>query len=1151
MAEKDDGWSVDDVLSQAAWMRQLARRLVRDAADRDDVVQEAWIQALRHSPRAESLRPWLVGVLRNVTRMGHRADARRHAREIEADEAAGQATPEQMIERVEIEREVAAALLEVAEPYRSTLLWRYYEDLSAAEIARRSGVPAGTVRWRIKHGLELLRANLDARFGGDRRRWSLALVPSAVAARGGTAKVVLAAVGGLLIMKATTKVAAAVLLLALFIAGGIALFRPGSSSTEVAHARPGTAWRVPGGLGATAAAPPTVAGVALPSWFGQRGASVRRIAGRVTFAGQPVAGATVELGSDLTDAGVIAPARRRTGSDGTFDFGPQPPAKFSVAATAEGRSPAIVETDTRNPTTASEHLELRLGGCDSQLLGHVSDASGGPIASAEVCLAPPRASACVTTDGGGAYSLCLTPRQNTVTVAARGYGAIYDRFEYTGRRVQRDYALTPEATIVGRVVRADNSAPVAGASVRASSTERGLRTGAPGATTTSDDGRFTIAGLAGGRYRVGAFAEGLAAPESIEINVEPGRPSGEVVLRLLPASRLSGTVTDGREPIVGATVSLGFGQPDAVDAVTQSDGSFIIDPVARGVASVAVRPYEVNEPKTIRIDRPTVAGVRILVDTMGSIAGRVTKQGKAVPGARTYVSMALEPVYADDNGNYIVHGLPPGHYKPAGEDPYTREFGFGTDFMLARGEHRTGADFEIQYNGMICGSVVEPDGKPVSGASVMFQALHINDVGKDVTSVDGSYCAKNLLGGDDYGIEVDAAAQTTVRLKLAPESPTTVHVADGQSVVQGVRLVVQRDHLSITGTTVDGDKQPISDVRVVAFRSDDMTGAMLDDWFTHASAISGGDGSFTIGDLDAATYVLRARAGDGSEGILRGVQSGQKNVVISMQRAGAIEGTLVGFSSPPAVRAIRQLGMSLTSVYATVDGTSFHFAGLSPGTYQVTAMGSETDGKSVTVTAGQTATVTLQSRSTTTIRGRAVDWASGAGVSGMRCSPAMRVSTGMPVPVNTIVAFSDDSGAFVLEGVPVGDVSVWCMPSTQYWSNGRADLTVAGGQDASCEVQVVKVNPDLPPQPFGGAIEPGSLPARFSVVDAGGPAARAGIRSGDAIVSIDGASVTRLTPMGIYFLIFAHPIGGTVHLGLDRGAQNVMADLTLPTPGGR
>jgi hypothetical protein len=59
----------------------------------------------------------------------------------------------------------------------------------------------------------------------------------------------------------------------------------------------------------------------------------------------------------------------------------------------------------------------------------------------------------------------------------------------------------------------------------------------------------------------------------------------------------------------------------------------------------------------------------------------------------------------------------------------------------------------------------------------------------------------------------------------------------------------------------------------------------------------------------------------------------------------------------------------------------------------------------------------------------------------MRCWPALRITSGWPMPVSLIVAFSDDNGAFVLAGVPTGDVSVWCVPSTQYWSNGRVDLT--------------------------------------------------------------------------------------------------------------
>jgi hypothetical protein len=49
--------------------------------------------------------------------------------------------------------------------------------------------------------------------------------------------------------------------------------------------------------------------------------------------------------------------------------------------------------------------------------------------------------------------------------------------------------------------------------------------------------------------------------------------------------------------------------------------------------------------------------------------------------------------------------------------------------------------------------------------------------------------------------------------------------------------------------------------------------------------------------------------------------------------------------------------MSLTSVYATVEGTTFHFAGLSPA--PIKSRYAETDGKSG-VNAGQTATVSAR-----------------------------------------------------------------------------------------------------------------------------------------------------------------------------------------------
>jgi RNA polymerase sigma factor (sigma-70 family) len=1146
MADTEDGWRVEDVLAQSAWIRRLAGRLVADAAHRDDVVQDAWIEALQHGQSARALRPWLAGVLRNLVRMDRRGDMRRRSKEGVEEAAASPATPEQLVERVEIEREVAAALLEIDEPYRSTLLWRFYDDLSAAEIARRSGVPAGTVRWRLKEGLDLLRVKLDARFNGDRRRWSVALIPTAAAARGGLTGG-LAIVGGALIMKATTKAIVALVILLLLAFGGIQLWRHHSSVSEVTRAQPGAAWRMPGGIGGTNAAP-TVAGVAVPSWFGQRGAPIRRIAGRVTFAGEPVVGASVELASDLTDAGLMAVAKRQTAADGRFDFGTQPPAKFSVAASAPQHGPAIVEVDTRNPTSVTDNLELRLGGCESAVFGHVNDSSRGPIAGAQVCLAPPRATACVTADASGAYNICLSPMQLFVTVKASGYGAIYDRVEFKGRRVKRDYFLTPEATIVGRVVRADTNAPVPGASVRVQPIQWTQRFSAPVATTTDAQGKFTLGGLAPGRQHVIAFAEGLAAAEAVDINVEAGRSSGDVLLRLRLASRVSGVVTDGHDPIVGATVSLDASEmAGLVDAVTQSDGSFVIEPVARGRTPISVSEYEVQEPKIVTIDRAEVT-VRVLVNSMGSIAGHVYADGKPLPGANVTFGFVQDSAFAEADGGYIVRGLRPGPYRVYGGNLATGAFGFAPEFVLGKNEHRTGVDIDVKYNGAISGVVVEPDGKPLPGVNVFYAALHENDVGSDVTAPDGTFRVTNLLGSDDYRGQVRINARNPTPLRLVEGEGQLVHVKDGAAEVSGVRLVVQRDHLAISGSTVDGDGNPMTDVRVVAFRSEGEN-AVLSDFMDHPSAVSDVDGKFSIADLDAGSFALQAHAGDGSEAIVRGIAAGQKNVVIKLQRAGGIDGTLVGFSSEPAVKAIRDLGAMPTFVFATVNGISFRLRGLNPGTYQVAAVGAEADAQKVDVAAGQIATVTLKSRGSTTIRGRVVDWASGAPMAGVRCMPGLQTSAdAQPMWITSNGSFSDEAGAFQLDDAPGGAVSVYCDNQPYTYTNGRADFTATAGQTATCEIPVVKIIRDKPQSSFGAMIQPGIMPARIMIVTPGGPADRAGVRVGDVVTTVDGANVMKLTPMGVMFVIGQRPVGSTMHLGLTRGNQTVTADVVMVAP---
>jgi hypothetical protein len=710
--------------------------------------------------------------------------------------------------------------------------------------------------------------------------------------------------------------------------------------------------------------------------------------------------------------------------------------------------------------------------------------------------------------------------------------------------MQRDYALTPEATVVGRVVRADTNAPVAGASVRISSVDMMFqRFAAPGAAVADGQGKFTIGGLAAGRQRVSAFAEGLTSTEPIDINVESGKPTAEIVVRLRAAARLAGVVTDGREPIVGASVNVGNGGV-GFDAVTQADGSFVIDPVARGRVSLIVRNYEVRDPKILNIDRASMTGVRVLVANLGSVAGRVTMGGKPLGGARVQCGRT-ENVFAESDGTYVVHGLGPDKYHVFADSPEQGAFGEAADFSLGKGEHKSGVDIEIKYAAAISGTVVDSDGKPVGGVMVNFDAPKIQDSGQDVTAPDGSFRANTMKGGAEYTPMVHAGMRNFSKLRIV-DGGGPVDVKDGTTEVKGVRIVVQRDHLTIAGVTVDGDAQPLGDVHINAFRSDGDNSAVFNLWVDHPSATSGSDGRFAFDDLDAGAFVLQARAGDGSEAIVRGVTAGQKNVVIKLASAGGIDGTLVGFSSPPTVRAQRQLpGAWMPNVFATVEGNAFHFGGLNPGTYQIAADGADTDAAMVDVAPGQIATATLKGRGTARIHGRVVEWQGGAAVAGFQCITGLRTTPAMPMWNGANSAYSDDSGAFEIDDAPAGAVAVQCMGTGPYYSNGRCELTVTAGQDATCEVPVVKIPPDVPWGTIGAQIMPGPMPARFLNVTPKGIADRAGIQPGDIIASIDGNSVAKLTPMGVNVVLFLRALGSTAHLGLTRGDRTLATDVIV------
>lgn len=229
-----------DLLAHARFARGLARALLGDEHLAEDAVQETWLAALRRPPRALSA-AWIAEVARNAARKIRRGESRRAARERASavpEAAEGQWRPE----RQAALREVVDAVLALEEPYRSTVLLRFYEGVPPREIAARQAVSVSTVNSRLQRALARLRERLDAKDGG-RGAWAVALAPLAGAPRGtaapapgpGSGTATSYATAGGIAMGATAKVlaASAVVLVGAFAAWRLAADEePASSSGE-------------------------------------------------------------------------------------------------------------------------------------------------------------------------------------------------------------------------------------------------------------------------------------------------------------------------------------------------------------------------------------------------------------------------------------------------------------------------------------------------------------------------------------------------------------------------------------------------------------------------------------------------------------------------------------------------------------------------------------------------------------------------------------------------------------------------------------------------------------------------------------------------------------------------------------------------------
>lgn len=350
----------------------------------------------------------------------------------------------------------------------------------------------------------------------------------------------------------------------------------------------------------------------VPLWFSQFGVAKRKIAGKVVHAGKPVAGATVRLAALIAPPDALQPvAEVKTDANGAFDFGPQLAATFDVSAEADQLLSVSKLVEAADPKAKTDQIVLTLGDCKSRMYGTVLDASGGPIAKARIFIS---GLAGAESDAAGKYSVCTVEADSFIRIAADGYGALQIHVRLTGE-LQYDFVLVPEAVLVGQVI-TNEKQPVAGARVVASPDPGEGPHHLSGTWASSDaDGRFRIAGLSPGHYRLGAAADGLASRVLVDAIAATGT-SRDVIVVLDKTARLSGHVVMGDKPIAGARVTVPQ-QGVPATGYSQDDGSFVVDHVLFGSVPLAAPPYEVKAPKTVEVKTAKVENLTIDVAAMG------------------------------------------------------------------------------------------------------------------------------------------------------------------------------------------------------------------------------------------------------------------------------------------------------------------------------------------------------------------------------------------------------------------------------------------------------------------------------------------------------------------------------------------------------
>lgn len=774
--------------------------------------------------------------------------------------------------------------------------------------------------------------------------------------------------------------------------------------------------------------------------------------------GQPVAAAqvcayvwtTLLPGRDAWRPNCVTSER-----DGHYQIEGLFPVRHRVTANAAGYVPGVyvrgegasqMDAIDLRPATETDGVDIVLADGGVELKGIVRDLSGGPVEGARVM----SDHAFTRSDAEGTFTMWVRPGPQSVLADAEGYASSNVEGMAPGHTFE--LFLTPEAVLVGKVVRVVSGEPLQGAVVKAGAQEWGRNY----STFTDAVGNFRIDGLEPGAYKPLVEADDARGSAVEQVILGIGETSAAVLIEAHSSHFVAGrVVVSGETGCEHGWVSLqDHSNGRHGEASVEGDGNVRVPALLPGTYAVTVGcagklSAESYDPIVI-LDK-SQSDLTWKVTRGQAIRGRVVDaDGKAVAGIEVQARQGIDPsrpraretsarAKTNGDGRFELSGLLAARFNlsVAASRATLAE---PVSVTLPEGEDVDDVRIELPATGEVRGTVVDERGHAVKRSTV---SLHGGP--KDFIAMvadDGNFKIEYVAVGIYQAVAEGRGGES--------QSGEAVEVQAGR--VATLKIVVKVSSATISGHVRDGDGGPVTDAFVEAIREPEgeggpsgpaKRGAPWGDFFG-APLLTEVDGRFTLKGLPPGKHTLRAFRKGGGEGFVEHVEPGA-NVVVTIAATGRLAGTV----SVPGVASPEEFSLQVidTTTGFNRRDTFFRTGGtwsvpeLPAGRYKIRVnMGTATAESEASVRAGEDTTgLRIELAQKVSVRGTVIDL-KGVPMAGLQVVVRAMEGAASTQPDQSQRHITDTSGRFELKNVPTGDVAIIII-SQNPGINGAAENT--------------------------------------------------------------------------------------------------------------